>query len=167
MVRPATGDRRPDVPLVPSHQGATAMPRRLLPILLAAAAALLVAAPALAAAPASSTGPVRPVDRVELDRYVGSWFQLAAIPQWFSFACARDTTATYTAEPDGTVGVLNSCVTWFGTPFSLEGRARVTDPATNAQLQVTFVRSGAEWVYVGGTNYVIIGLARDYGWAVT
>jgi apolipoprotein D and lipocalin family protein len=138
------------------------MTRRLLSTVLAAAAVLVAAGPARAA-----SDPVTPVPRVELERYTGQWHQLAAIPQWFSFFCARDTTADYTALPDGTIGVVNACTTGFGTPWRLEGRARVADPATNAQLEVTFARSGAGWIYSGRVNYVIIGLARDYGWAVT
>jgi apolipoprotein D and lipocalin family protein len=143
------------------------MRRRLLPTVLATAAGLLAAAPALAAGAPATAPPVKPVRHVELSRYTGSWFQLAAIPQWFSLACVRDTTATYTARPDGTVGVLNRCITAAGTPLALNGRARVTDPVSNAQLQVTFLHVGSKWVYLGGTNYVIIGLARDYSWAVT
>jgi apolipoprotein D and lipocalin family protein len=137
------------------------MSRRLLLPLLAVTAVLFVSPAAIASAP------VRPVDHVELDRYTGTWLQLAAIPQWFSFACVRNTTATYTAQPGGTIGVTNRCQTAFGFPFVLDGRARVNDPVSNAQLQVTFLGSGDTWVYVGGTNYVIIGLADDYSWAVT
>jgi apolipoprotein D and lipocalin family protein len=138
------------------------MPRRLLPLILAAA----VLAPAAMGAAAAQAAPVRPVPQVELDRYVGRWIQLAAIPQWFSVFCARDTTAQYTALADDTIRVVNACVTGFGTPYELEGRARVADDRTNAQLEVSFLRFGTDWVFFGATNYVIVGLARDYSWAV-
>lgn len=118
---------------------------------------------ALLALPASASA-VQPVERVEIDRYLGTWKQLAGIPQWFDVACLRNTTAVYALNPDGTVRVANRCGGPFGTTISITGRARVADPVTNAQLQVTFLNIGGP-VYTG-TNYVIIGLADDYSWAV-
>lgn len=122
-----------------------------------AVAAVLLALPASASA-------VQPVERVEIERYLGTWKQLAAIPQWFDAACLRDTTAVYTLNPDGTVRVANRCGGPFGSTISITGRARVADQQTNAQLQVTFLNIGGP-IYTG-TNYVIVGLADDYSWAV-
>lgn len=115
------------------------------------------------AVPASASA-VQPVERVEIDRYLGTWKQIAGIPQWFDVACLRDTTAVYALNPDGTVRVANRCSGPFGSTISITGRARVADPVTNAQLQVTFLNIGGP-IYTG-TNYVIIGLADDYSWAV-
>lgn len=122
-----------------------------------------VAVIALLALPAGASA-VQPVERVEVDRYLGTWKQLAAIPQWFDVACLRDTTATYALNPDGTVRVANRCGGPFGSTISITGRARVADTQTNAQLQVTFLNIGGP-IYTG-TNYVIVGLADDYSWAV-
>lgn len=130
--------------------------RRLLAPLTAAA---LLAVPA-----AASAAPIQPVERVELSRYLGEWRQLAAIPQWFDAGCLRDTTANYTLNPDGTVRVANRCRGPFNLPISITGRARVANPENNAELQVTFLDIGGP-IY-SGTNYVIIGLADDYSWAV-
>lgn len=131
------------------------IPRRLL-----APLAVLVS---MLAAPAAASA-VQPVEQVEVSRYLGTWKQLAAIPQWFDVGCLRDTTATYSLNPDGTVRVANKCGGPFGTTISITGRARIADTTTNAQLQVTFLNLGGP-VYTG-TNYVIVGLASDYSWAV-
>lgn len=130
---------------------------------LARLAAPLIAALALLSVPAGASA-VQPVERVEIERYLGTWKQIAGIPQWFDAACLRNTTAVYTLNPDGTVRVANRCGGPFGTTISITGRARVADPQTNAQLQVTFLNIGGP-IYTG-TNYVIIGLADDYSWAV-
>lgn len=133
------------------------MPSFLRPLIVLVAVLGMLAAPAGASA-------VQPVERVEIDRYLGTWKQLAGIPQWFDVACLRDTTAVYALNPDGTVRVANRCGGPFGSTISITGRARVADPQTNAQLQVTFLNIGGP-VYTG-TNYVIIGLADDYSWAL-
>ncbi|MBJ7330593.1 MAG: lipocalin family protein [Solirubrobacteraceae bacterium] len=131
----------------------TILRRALAPLLFLAVLALPQAASA-----------VEPVPRVEVNRYLGTWKQLAAIPQWFDVGCLRDTTATYSLNADGTVRVANKCAGPLGTTISITGRARIADPVTNAQLQVTFLNIGGP-VYMG-TNYVIVGLADDYSWAV-
>lgn len=132
-------------------------------------AALLVALGASVLAPATaSAGPVTPVPSVDIQRYLGQWREIASIPQWFNVLCARDTTATYALNSDGTVNVVNRCASPINTTITARGRARVLDTQTNAQLQVTFVNAFGQWFYPGPAepNYVIIGLSPDYRWAV-
>lgn len=123
----------------------------------------LLAVLAVLSLPAGASA-VQPVERVEVERYLGSWKQIAAKPQWFDVACLANTTATYTLNPDGTVRVANSCAGPFNSRIGITGRARVADTTTNAQLEVTFLNIGGP-VY-SGVNYVIIGLADDYSWAI-
>lgn len=114
-----------------------------------------LALPAAAGAPEQ-----RVVERVDLARYAGKWYEIASFPQWFQRGCAA-TTATYTLRQDGKVGVLNECRQDepAGKPRSAEGWARVVDPATNAKLEVTFF-----WPFFG--DYWIIDLGQDYEYAV-
>lgn len=132
-------------------------------------AALLLALGASVLAPAAaSAGPVTPVPSVDIQRYLGQWREIASIPQWFNVLCARDTTATYALNTDGTVAVTNRCASPLNTTITARGRARVLDAQTNAQLQVTFVNAFGQWFYPGPAepNYVIMGLDPNYGWAV-
>ncbi|MFC0316194.1 lipocalin family protein [Gordonia phosphorivorans] len=130
------------------------------------ALALATGAGAGAAVAAPSGGGPAPVPRVELDRYLGTWHQLAAVPAPFNLVCARDTTARYSATDDGEVGVRNSCTTWAGTPNTITGRATVLDRKTGAQLRVRFpgVPNWGQSEKV--PNYIVVGLDPDYEWAV-
>ncbi|MGL4305734.1 MAG: lipocalin family protein [Mycobacteriaceae bacterium] len=109
-----------------------------------------------------------PVENVDIAQYLGTWNQVAAVPQWFSLNCASNTQANYSIDPDAgnVVVVRNSCDDYFSNPVNIEGRARINDTDTNAQLQVTFVSLAQQWQYFGGTNYVIADLASDYSWAI-
>lgn len=127
--------------------------------LLGAVSLLFTAAPMAVAAPA-------PVPRLDLQRYLGTWHQLAAVPQYFNLACARDTRAEYALDPAGDVSVHNSCVTWAGTSNEITGTATVTDSVTGAQLHVTFPGVPTRQQRYGQPNYVVTGLASDYSWAV-
>lgn len=82
-------------------------------------------------------GPVRTVDFVDVDRYVGQWFELASVPETFSRDC-KCTTAIYEKSEEG-IKVINACVRGnTGVPDTINGRAEVVDSETNAKLNVFF-----------------------------
>ncbi|MEU6561975.1 lipocalin family protein [Nocardia nova] len=127
-----------------------------------AGAATIVGTGPAAAVP----GQPAPVAELQLDRYVGTWHQLAAVPQYFNLACARDTRAEYAALPNGDVSVHNSCTTWTGTTNDIRGAARVQDPRTKAQLRVAFPGVPTQEDLNGPVNYIVTALGPDYSWAL-
>ncbi len=138
------------------------------------AVAMLAAAMTLAPSTSASANddddyvrPVQPVASLDLQRYAGKWLQLANIPAPFSAQCVRDTQAMYTPLDDGTVKVINTCTVADGTTTSIEGRARVTGPDSNAQLQVTFAQVNGQFLFQAAGAYWVLGLdQRSYSWAV-
>jgi apolipoprotein D and lipocalin family protein len=126
--------------------------------------------PPASATPTATSVPraVVPIGGLDLDRYAGRWLQLAAIPQFFSAECARDTQAVYTPLPDGLVKVENTCTRADGSLSVIEGRARVVGPSP-AQLEVTFVQVAGQWIFQAAGDYWVLGVdqrSADYGWAV-
>ena len=97
------------------------------------------------------------VAHVEVDRYLGTWYEIASFPQSFQEGCTA-TTATYKLRDDGLLDVINQCQKG-GEKSVAEGRARIVDSKTNAKLEVSFFRPF--WV-----DYWIIDLADDYSYAV-
>ncbi len=124
-----------------------------------------VAAAVPAAADSPAAGPA-PVPQLDLGRYVGTWYQTAAVPQYFNLMCARDTRAEYAALPNGDVSVHNSCTTWSGANNEIRGAARVQDPATGAQLRVAFPGVPTQESLDGPVNYIVTALGPDYSWAL-
>jgi apolipoprotein D and lipocalin family protein len=108
--------------------------------------------------------PVQTVPSVELDRYLGTWFEIARLPNSFQDGRGRRciaTTASYAARPEGQIAVTNRCldaadenreVVATATAYPVEGSG-------NAKLRVTFF-----WPFYG--DYWVIGLDPDYRWAV-
>jgi len=102
------------------------------------------------------------VDRVELARYQGTWYEIARLPLWFQRNCLRSQ-ATYGLLETGEVSVLNECDTAGGGKDSIRGRARVVDAKTKARLEVRF----DNWfsVFIPSQplgNYWILYLDEDY-----
>ena len=99
------------------------------------------------------------VSRVELQRYIGRWFEIAKYPNRFERDCDRDIKAVYTRLEDGSIEVENSCIQADGKPKVSKGKAKVVDDRTNAKLKVTFF-----WPFYG--DYWVIDLDPQYRWAV-
>ena len=100
------------------------------------------------------------VPKLDLNRYMGTWYEIAAFPQRFEKGCVAST-ATYSLRANGKVTVVNQCrdKTLDGKLRSAKGTAWVVDKNTNAKLKVRFF-----WPFSG--DYWIIDLGADYEYAV-
>lgn len=101
------------------------------------------------------------VDEVDLDRYLGRWYEIASFPHRFQRGCVA-TTANYTRLEDGRIRVENECRqgSFDGELRRVEGVAWVADPnESSAKLEVRFF-----WPLSG--DYWIIELDPDYRYAV-
>ena len=110
----------------------------------------------------TSREPLSTVSSVDLNRYSGTWYEIARLPMWFQRHCV-DSTATYTHRPDGTIGVHNECVTDKGDIDKADGVATIIDTKTNARLGVVFDNWFAR--LVGSSregNYWILDLDSEY-----
>ena len=131
-------------------------------LVLVAAAALQ---PPVVRAQAPSSTEMRTVPFVDLDRYVGDWFEIARYPNRFQRTCVGDVRASYARRPDGRLDVVNRCRTADGS-IEARGVARVVDDRTFSRLQVRFAPAWLSFVPFIWGDYWIIGLADDYSWAV-
>ena len=121
---------------------------------------------ASAQAQAQAPAPVRTVERVDLQRYLGEWFEIARFPNRFQRTCAGDVRATYARRPDGRIDVINRCRTAQGAMQEVQGVARVVDLNTSAKLKVRFAPGFLSFLPFVWGDYWVIGLAGDYSWAV-
>ena len=109
-------------------------------------------------ASAQAQAPVASVETVDLARYAGKWFEIAAFPMFFQRQCVGDTTAHYALASDGKVLVTNRCRTESGFDEAT-GNATVVEGSNNSRLKVSFF-----WPFKA--DYWVLGLDADYRWAV-
>jgi apolipoprotein D and lipocalin family protein len=111
------------------------------------------------------------VSYVDLNRYLGTWYEQARLDQWFQKDCGASS-ANYSLRSDGDIKVINSCFvkdSQDGKTKSSEGRAWVVDPATNAKLKVQFFLSSILRIPFFAGNYWILAIndnADDYEYAL-
>jgi lipocalin len=106
-------------------------------------------------------GPLRLVQDVDIQRYLGRWYEIARFTHRFEKSLVG-VTAEYSIRDDGRIQVINS-----GLRSSLDGQytdakgvAWIPDPRRPAALKVSFF-----WPFAG--DYLIFGLDQEgYSWAL-
>lgn len=129
------------------------------------AAALAVAAWGVAAQTTATPAPLPPVSTIatlDVPRYMGTWYEVAKFPNRFQAKCVANTRARYLAQTDGSVQVLNSCVTADGSTIDALGRAIQVGATTSPKLQVRFAPAWLSWLPQVWGDYWVIDLDADY-----
>jgi apolipoprotein D and lipocalin family protein len=121
---------------------------------------LILGGVATAGRAVAETKPLEVLPFVDVQKYLGTWYEIATIPQRFQKGCVG-VTAQYSLRKDGDIEVINTCRqgTLDGKIRAVHGKAWVVDKKTNAKLRVRFF-----WPFSGA--YWVIGLDADYQWAI-
>jgi len=104
------------------------------------------------------------VEKVDIDKYIGVWYEIAKIPNRFQKKCSSNTIAEYRLRKDGRLDVINRCDNKKGGVTIAKGVAKIVDKVTNSKLKVSFVRVLGLQLFWG--DYWILGLDKDYKYAV-
>ena len=115
------------------------------------------------------------VDRLDLKRYMGLWYEIARYDHRFERGLT-EVTATYILRPDGTIRVENrGCKR--NSPYDIcrtaTGHAKIPDPAQPGKLKVSFFLNFYSDYYVmeldqENYNYALIGSSTDkYLWILS
>lgn len=99
-------------------------------------------------------------ENVNLDKYLGTWYEIARFPHRFEKDLVG-VTATYTLKDNGMIEVVNQ-----GYKYSLDGelsravgKAKVAKSGNPAHLRVSFF-----WIFYA--DYLILELDTDYQYAL-
>ena len=98
---------------------------------------------------------------VDLQRYLGIWYEIARKPMRHEDATARDITATYSFDESGAVCVVNACLNAEGEVEVSTGLATPID-ASNARLEVSFLPEGLRWIPFAKGDYWILRVDDAY-----
>ena len=100
------------------------------------------------------------INHVDINRYMGTWYEIALLPNWFQKKCIGGATAHYSLMENGMVKVVNQCETAKGMSTA-NGVAWVVDKETQAKLKVSFAPLAKYFKWFGG-DYWILFLDDDY-----
>ena len=102
------------------------------------------------------------VATVDLQRYLGSWYEIARLPMRHEPEDYTDITATYSLSPEGTVEVRNRARDGKCQAQESVGEATVVEGSGNAKLEVSFMPDGLKWIPFTRGDYWILRLDPEY-----
>lgn len=107
---------------------------------------------------ASVDTPLKVVDNLDRQKYLGQWFEIARFPNRFQKDCASDVIAEYSERSDGRIAVRNRCRTEDGSVKDAEGVARQVEGAPASVLQVRFAPAFLSFLPMVWGDYQVIAL---------
>jgi apolipoprotein D and lipocalin family protein len=111
--------------------------------------------------------PIKPVEKVDLNRYIGKWYEIALLPNRFQAQCLTDTAAEYALQSDGKIQVTNRCRNADGKVEMVIGAAKnASGDTTNAKLKVRFAPAWLSFIPLVWGDYWVIELDPEYRYAV-
>ena len=114
----------------------------------------------------SADASVKTIPSLDVQRYLGVWYEIAKYPNWFQKKCTSNTKAIYSVRPDGNLKVLNSCKTAEGGISEAEGVARQVGGKDSPKLEVRFAPAWLSFIPMVWGDYWIIDLDSQYQLAV-
>jgi apolipoprotein D and lipocalin family protein len=107
------------------------------------------------------------VPDLDVKRYMGTWYEIARLPNRFQDQCTGEVTATYSLRDDGDIMVVNRCRNAKGEIEEAEGRARRSaDNEPPTKLKVRFAPAILSFLPFVWGDYWILDLAPDYSHAL-
>jgi lipocalin len=100
------------------------------------------------------------VKELDLNRYLGTWYEIARFPHSFEKNLVG-VTATYSLREDGKIRVINQGfkTTLNGELSVAEGKAKIPDPSEPGKLKVSFF-----WIFYA--DYNVLELDENYQYAM-
>jgi apolipoprotein D and lipocalin family protein len=106
---------------------------------------------------------------VDLNKYAGTWYEQARLPNRFQKDCVADVQAQYTVESATTLRVLNQCRTADGGTKMAQAEGRLASykqPLNPAKLEVRFAPQWLSWLPMVWGDYWILKLEGDYQYSL-
>ncbi len=106
--------------------------------------------------------PLQTVASLDLQRYLGRWYEIAKYPMWFQRKCNSNTSAEYILNADNNVTVINQCKREDGGFEKAEGISRQIGNVNSPKLEVRFAPAWLSiFPFVWG-DYWVIDIDKDY-----
>jgi apolipoprotein D and lipocalin family protein len=104
---------------------------------------------------------VTAIPHLDLNKYLGRWYEICRLPLRWEDETATDITANYSLNDDGNVRVDNRCFDEDGKPSRAVGEAVPIDDA-NSRLKVTFLPEFVRWIPFTKGDYWVLKIDPEY-----
>ena len=110
----------------------------------------------------AQTDQLQAVEKIELNKYLGTWHEVVRKPLYFQRKCDSNVIANYSLNKNGNIKVDNSCYTKDGKFKQTIGEAFVQNAPSNSKLKVSFLPKIIRWLPVGRGDYWVLKIDENY-----
>ncbi|TCM67776.1 apolipoprotein D and lipocalin family protein [Acinetobacter calcoaceticus] len=110
--------------------------------------------------------PLKTVDKVELDQYLGVWYEIARKPNSLENQCVRDVSFSYTLSEYGNMLIEQRCYDQQDQLVQNFGEAYASNAPWYNKFRVSYLPDGIRWLPIGKNQYWILKLDQDYKMAL-
>lgn len=104
---------------------------------------------------------IQTVSNFDLNRYLGTWYEIARLPMKYQPEDSTDISAQYSLNENGNVKVDNRCLDEHQKLDGSVGEATVVD-GPNGKLEVSFLPEGFRWIPFTKGDYWVLKLDENY-----
>ncbi len=108
----------------------------------------------------ASASDVKAVTDFDSQRYLGQWYEIARLPNFFQEKCVGDFAAKYHREGEG-IAVVNRCRVADGKVDVATGFATLEN-SSGSELKVSFLPRYLRWVPFTKGDYWVLRIDPDY-----
>lgn len=101
-------------------------------------------------------------EKVELDRYLGVWYEIARKPTHLEKKCARDVTASYTLNEYSNMLIEHRCFDENNQPIKLLGEGYAVNEPWYSKFKLSFLPETIRWLPIAQHDYWILKFDPDY-----
>lgn len=114
----------------------------------------------LISVPVSAQKPITPVASLDLQKYVGTWYEIGRYPNKLQRKCAGNVTVLYTRKPNGDLEIRIHCLGMKGIAQVYKTDAKIADNTINAKMKSGW---GDHWVIDLDPNYQYAAVSDSKG----
>ncbi len=114
----------------------------------------------------SHDAPPDTVASLDLERYLGTWYEIARLPMRHEPEDYTDISAHYSLQDDGKIRVCNRALDGDGQLQESIGEASVVEAGDNSRLEVSFLPQGLRWIPFTKGDYWVLRIEPDYSVAL-
>ena len=103
---------------------------------------------------------VQAVTDFDTTKYLGKWYEIARLPNFFQKQCVSDISAIYSQQEDG-IAVLNSCTKQGNKIDTANGFATIEN-SIGSKLKVSFLPKYMRWIPFTKGDYWVLKIDHNY-----
>lgn len=105
-------------------------------------------------------------DHIEIDKYLGVWYEIARKPNSFQKKCKKNVMTIYTYNENGNLGIDNRCINRTGDVQKIAAEAFIENSPFNSKFKISFLPESIRWIPVVRENYWILKVDANYQMAL-